>query len=152
MNTIFYEDIDIGRIFLGGTVIADEGEMIEYAERFDPWPMHTDPDYPAKGPLGGFVASGGYAISLWYLAGHAEGAELKETAFLGGFDWQVQFTKPVRPGMVMHGRSEVIDRRLSSKPGRGHITLQSDLLDDNDDPVLRILVKGLVATRPEGND
>ena len=75
--------------------------------------MHADPDIGDASPLGGLVASGGYTISLHYLSGHpilnALGAEW---AFLGGFDWYVQFPKPLRPGEHVRTRFVIEEKRL----------------------------------------
>ena len=145
----YFEDIEIGHPYWGTDLVADEQEMLAYGQRFDPWPMHTDPDIGDASPLGGLVASGGYTISLWYLSGHGfMNVPGQEWAFLGGFDWHVEFPKPLRPGVRVRGRSVATEKRLTSKPGRGIVTLQSDLVDQDDDPVLRVLVKGMMATRP----
>jgi hypothetical protein len=45
-------------------------------------------------------------------------------------------------------RDVTTEKRLSSKPGRGILTRQSDLVDQNDDPVLRVKVACMLATRP----
>jgi acyl dehydratase len=100
-------------------------------------------------PLGGLVASGGYTISLWYLSGHSYlRAPGNEWAFLGGFDWHVQFPRPLRPGDRVRARSVVTEKRLSSKPGRGVVNTQADLIDRSDEPVLRISSAIMMATRP----
>ncbi|MDZ7678234.1 MAG: hypothetical protein U5K29_06760 [Acidimicrobiales bacterium] len=60
----------------------------------------------------------------------------------------MQFTKPLRPGARVRTRCVITEKRLSSKPGRGILTSQADLLDEDDDPVLRIRVACMLATRP----
>jgi len=149
MATVYYEDIELGRPYWGTELVADESELLDYGRRFDPWPMHSDPNVGDASPLGGLVASGGYTISLHYLSTHgiinAPGAEW---AFLGGFDWHVQFPKPLRPGDRVRVRFVVEDKRLSSKPGRGIVTAQADLVDRQDDPILRIRVAFMLGTTP----
>lgn len=145
----YFEDIEIGRPYWGTELVVDEREMLAYGQQFDPWPMHADPDVGDASPLGGLVASGGYTISLWYLSGHGYlNAPGHEWAFLGGFDWHVQFPKPLRPGDRVRTRSVTTEKRLTSKPGRGILTSQADLVDQDEDPVLRVLVKAMLATRP----
>lgn len=149
MGAVYFEDLEIGRPYFGAELVADEAEMLEYGRRFDPWPMHADPDIGDASPLGGLVASGGYAISLWYLSAHSYlRAPGNEWAFLGGFDWHVQFSRPLRPGVRVRTRSVVTEKRLSSKPGRGIVNTQTDLIDQADEPVLRISSAILMATRP----
>jgi acyl dehydratase len=37
----------------------------------------------------------------------------------GGFDWHVKFLEPVRSGDRLHERITILEKGLSSKPGRG---------------------------------
>ena len=148
-GTVYFEDIEVGRTYWGSELVADEEELIAYGRRFDPWPMHTDPYIGDASPLGGLVASGGYTISLHYLSVHAIlNAPGAEWAFLGGFDWHVQFPKPLLPGEHVRVRLVVVEKRRSSKPGRGIVTAEVDLVDRRDDPVLRIRVAFMMATTP----
>ncbi len=43
------------RPFWGSELVADEEELLAYGRRFDPWPMHSDPDIGEASPLGGLV-------------------------------------------------------------------------------------------------
>ena len=149
MGKVYFDDLAVGDTFYGEEVLADETEMVEYGRRFDRWPMHADPDIGAASPLGGLVASGGYSISLWYKSAHSFlSAPGSEWAFMGGFDWHVQFPLPLRPGDRVRNRIVITDKRLSSKPGRGIVNNQADLINQDDGEVLRITVAYLMATRP----
>ncbi len=149
MGLVYLEDLEVGRPYIGAELVADEREMVEYGRRFDPWPMHVDPDIGDESPFGGLVASGGYTISLWYQSGHSFWqAPGNEWAFLGGFDWHVRFPRPLRPGDSVRTRTVITEKRLSSKPGRGIGTSEVDLIDHEDDPVLRVTTAWLIATRP----
>lgn len=135
MGTIYFDDVEVGRPYWGSELVADEEGLLAYGRRFDPWPMHADPDVGDASPLGGLV----HAIL------NAPGAEW---AFLGGFDWHVQFPKPLRPGEHVRARMVIEEKRLSSKPGRGIVTAQIDVVDRQDDPVLRIRVAFMMSTTP----
>lgn len=149
VGAVYFEDLEVGHPYFGAELVADEQEMLEYGRRFDPWPMHVNPDIGDASPLGGLVASGGYTISLWYLSGHSYlRAPGSEWAFLGGFDWRVQFSKPLRPGDRVRTRSVVTEKRLSSKPGRGVVNTQTDLIDHGNEPVLQVYAAIMMATRP----
>jgi len=45
----------------------------------------------------------------------------RKWAFLGGIDWQVKLPEPVRAGDRLHEDITIIEKRPSSKPGRGVI-------------------------------
>ena len=50
-GTVYFEDVEVGRTYWGSEVVADEEELLAYGRRFDPWPMHTDPDIGDASPL-----------------------------------------------------------------------------------------------------
>jgi acyl dehydratase len=51
-------------------------------------------------------------------------------AFLGGFDWHVKFPEPVRSGDRLCERVTVLEKRLSSKPGRGVVKVLIEVIND----------------------
>jgi acyl dehydratase len=149
VGAVYFEDVEIGRPYWGTELLADEQEMLDYGQRFDPWPMHADPDVGDASPFGGLVASGGYTMSLWYLSSHGFMNDPgNEWAFLGGLEWRVQFPRPLWPGTQVRTRLVVSEKRLSSKPGRGVVTHQADLVDRQEDPLLEVRVVCMLATRP----
>ena len=70
MATVHFEDLVEGQEFVGDEVMVDKDEMLEYARKNDPWPFHVDEEAAKASPFGGLIASGGYAISLYYRLGH----------------------------------------------------------------------------------
>ena len=94
------------------------------------------------------LASGGYTISLMYRLSHEVVNQPDRTwAFLGGFDWQVKFLEPVRAGDRLHERITIIEKRRSSKPGRGIIKDRVEVINDRKKVVLSIEATMLLATR-----
>jgi acyl dehydratase len=149
MVTVYFEDLIEGQEFSGSEVTVDKDEMVEYAKKNDPWAFHVDEEPPRASPFGGLVASGGYAISLYYRLGHMlHNTADSKWAFLGGFDCHVSFTRPIRPGDRLRRKTVVRSKRLSSKPGRGVVDSAGTLLNQSDEEVLRIEVASLIATRP----
>ncbi len=150
--SVFFEDIAVGEEYWGTEQVADSEEMVAFAERFDPWPMHTDAAAGAATPFGGLIGSGGYTIGLWYRSGHGVwNVPGRRWAFLGGFDWHVQFKEPLRPGDRVRLRVVFTEKRLSSKPGRGIAKATTDLVDGHDKSVLSIEVAALFGTSPQGH-
>ncbi|HEX2039231.1 MAG TPA: MaoC/PaaZ C-terminal domain-containing protein [Acidimicrobiales bacterium] len=145
-GTRYFEDLEVGQELWSPEVVADRDDLIAYGRRYDPWPFHWDEEAAAQTPFGGVIASGGYTISLWYLTGHL--LEVAPVAFLGGLDWHVKFAAPLRPGDRLRQRNVVLEKRPSSKPGRGVVRSQIDLLNQDGALVLGIDVVWLIATRP----
>ena len=149
MTTVYFEDLVERQEFVGDEVMVDKDEMLEYARKNDPWPFHVDEEAAKASPFGGLIASGGYAISLYYRLGHLlYNRADSRWAFLGGFDWHVSFPRPIRPGDRLRRKTVVRSKRLSSTPGRGVIDSVGTLINQNGEVVLRIEVAALIATRP----
>jgi acyl dehydratase len=131
MGMIYFEDLNIGDNWTTTEHSVDREEMLAYSRINDPWPIHVDPDAARKSPFGGLIASGRYTISLMYRLSHEVVNQPDRTwAFLGGFDWQLKFLEPVRAGDRLHERITIIEKRPSSKPGRGIIKDHVEMIND----------------------
>ncbi len=61
----YFEDLIIGEEEWGIEEVAVKEDMVEYATRHDPWPIHVDEQAAQESPFGGLTASSGYPIGLW---------------------------------------------------------------------------------------
>ncbi len=130
-----FEDYPVGAVALYGPIRVDEAEVIDFGRRFDPQDFHTDPVKAARSPFGGVIASG------WHTA------SMMSTAGLGspGMD-ELRWTAPVRPGDRLWVRVTVIEaRRSESKPDRGLVRIQIEVL--NDTGVIAMSVKAMTLVR-----
>lgn len=149
MSMIYFEDLSVGDNWTTTEQPVDQEEVLAYNRANDPWPFHIDPEAASKSPFGGLIASGGYTISLMYRLSHeVVNRPGRAWAFLGGFDWQIKFLEPVRAGDRLHERITIIEKRPSSKPGRGIIKDRVEVINDRERVVLSIEATMLVATRP----
>jgi acyl dehydratase len=103
----YFEDVEVGDAFETGTYVVDREDIVEFGRKYDPQPMHTDPDAAADTMFGGLVASGWHtgAITMRLLVEDY----FPETHALGaaGID-EVRFPNPVRPGTELSVHGEVI--------------------------------------------
>src|SRR5690242_1443883 len=60
----FFEDYIAGSTYEFGAITVDQGEVIDFARRFDPQPFHTDADAARQSVFGGLIASGWHTASL----------------------------------------------------------------------------------------
>src|SRR5277367_1925971 len=60
---LWFEDFVPGAVYEFGAIRVAEAEILDFARRFDPQPMHLDPEAAARGHFGGLIASG------WHTAG-----------------------------------------------------------------------------------
>ena len=150
MGMIYFEDLNVGDSWTSAEHTVDHEEMLAYARVNDPWPIHIDLEAAAKTPFGGLIASGGYTITLMYRLFHEiVNQPDRRWAFLGGFDWHLEFPEPVRSGDRLHARITILEKRASSRPGRGILKNRTEVINDRGGVVLSIEATVLIATRPQ---
>jgi acyl dehydratase len=67
---------------------------------------------------------------------------------LGGFDWHLKFVEPVRAGDRLHERVTILEKRASSKPGRGIFKNLTELINDRGSVVLSIEIIAMLVMQP----
>ena len=83
--------------FLSREVTITEEDIVEFARRYDPQPMHMDPAAAAKGPHGTVIASGWHIAALT-LKVFVEAGGYGDTPVLGLGNDELRWNKVVRPG------------------------------------------------------
>ncbi|MGH7053388.1 MAG: MaoC family dehydratase [Stellaceae bacterium] len=143
-----FEDYPEGAVYEFGGLTVSAGEIIDFARRFDPQPMHTDPAAAAEGPFGGLIASGWHTAGLMMrlMVEHF----LPRAASLGspGID-ELRWRKPVRPGDVLRLRVRIVEARVSrSQPDRGILRTEVAVLNQDDAAVMTLKAINLLRRRP----
>lgn len=148
MPTIYFEDLEIGSVHLGGECVCDREEMLAFGRRNDPWPFHVDEAAAARSPFGGIVASGGFIVTLWYrMLVEICNTPRATWAFLGGLEWKLRFRAPVRAADTLRVRVTVRDKRPWIRRDQGVVTLSNEILNQRSEVVCIVEVKGLMALR-----
>lgn len=146
----YFEDYIIGSSREFGEITLSVQDIIEYAKRFDPQPMHTDPAAAKDTPFGELIASGWHTASVMmrlfvdnYLSSVASLAS-------PGVD-EVRWQKPVRPGDTLSARITVIEaRRSASKPDRGIVRSFIEVKNQHDEVAMRMKAMNLFLCRYPG--
>ena len=145
MEKIYWDDLEEGSVFWGNTVTVDPEEMLEYARRNDPQPFHLDANEAQASPFGGLISSAGYTVTLWYRSAIPI---LTKLAFLGGFEWLIKLPVPVRPADQLRVRVKIKNKKASSKPGRGYVTVFHEIFSQDNTVAFSWEVTWMLATRP----
>ena len=143
----FLDDYTEGARYRFGEESVNAEEIMEFARRYDPQSIHTDPEAAARGPFGGLIASGWQTAALMmrlfadnYLTSVASLAS-------PGID-ELRWVRPLRPGDRLTLVCETTGVRPSrSKPDRGVLTTDVTLLNQDGDPVLTATALNIVARR-----
>ena len=145
----WFEDYRPGAVYEYGPVVMTEGEMLDFARRFDPQPIHIDPAYAATGPFGGLIASGWHTASV-FMRLYAE-RYLSRVASLAspGVD-ELRWPVPVRPGDSLRLRATITQaRRSRSKPDRGVVHTRGELLNQRGEVVLSMVAVNFLRCRDD---
>jgi acyl dehydratase len=121
--------------------------MIDFAQRFDPQPFHTNPEEAKRSLYGGLIASGWHTAGLMMrlFADHY----LSRVASLGspGVD-EVRWPRPVFPGDELSIRVTVLEASLSrSKPDRGIIWSCVEVLNQTNEVVMTMKAMNFLRCR-----
>ena len=148
----FFEDYVPGASAVFGPIPITEAEIIEFALRYDPQPIHVDPVAAAAGPFGGLIASGWHTVSLVMRAlvenFLARGAALASP----GVD-ELRWLKPVRPGDELQVRVTVLAAdRSRSKPDRGMVRTSVETVNQRGERVMTMTAMNLFRCRSTNGD
>ncbi|GLY89986.1 MaoC family dehydratase [Actinoallomurus iriomotensis] len=143
----YFEDYVPGAVYEYGHVEVTEEEILDFARRFDPQPIHSDPGWATTGPFGGLIASGWHTTGVFMrlFADHY----LSRVAGLAspGVD-ELRWDAPLRPGDRVHLRTTVLEARPSrSKPDRGLVHTRGELINQHGQIILRLVVVNILLRR-----
>ena len=145
---MYLDDFVPGAVREFGRAAVTVAEIIEFARRFDPQPMHVDPETAAGGPFGGLIASGWHTAGLMMRLFVEHFLPPESSLASPGID-ELRWTRPVRPGDELRLRVTVIEvTRSRSKPDRGMLRTLIEVLNQNDDLVMTLKPMNLLRCRP----
>ena len=141
----YFEDYVAGSVHEFGDFTVTGADVVDFAKRFDPQYIHTDPDRAKNGPFKGLIASGWHsgAILCRLMVDHY----ISHVASLGspGVD-EMRWLHPVRKLRI---RTKITETRLSkSKPDRGLVSCEVEMINQNDQPVMTLKITNLLSKRP----
>ena len=143
----YYEDYVVGAAVDCGTIEVNEAEVLQFGQRFDPQPFHSDASAAATSPFGSVIASGWHTGSLMMrlFVQHY----ISSVASLGSPGAaELSWPRPVRPGDVLRVRVSVLEaRRSRSKPDRGLVWSWIEVFNQRDEIVMTMKVLNVLACR-----
>lgn len=146
----YFEDLEIGARQSFGQYHVTREEVIAFASRYDPQPFHLDDEAAAATYFGRLSASGWHSCAM-VMAMVVENLKANRQAGLGspGID-ELRWLKPVFPGDTLRCETELLEKRRSqSRPEMGSFRSRLTVFNQHDEPVMRFISIGLIATRPE---
>jgi acyl dehydratase len=143
----YFEDYPAGMVDEFGEAIVTTEEIIAFAGRYDPQPMHVDAAAAADGPFGGLIASGWHTASMVMRLIVEHYLSKVATLPSPGID-ELRWVRPVRPGNRLRVRVTVVEaRRSGSKPDRGLVRSLVEVLNQDNELVMSFRPMNLMRCR-----
>ena len=142
----YFEDITIGEVQEAGPYELTESEIIEFAERWDPLPFHTDVQAAKESAFGGLIASGVHKSCIACRLLH----DIDTPSVIAALGTEIKHPNPARVGDQLHIESKTIEKRESkSRPDRGIVSWLNQLINQDGTVVLETKNTLMVAKRPK---
>ena len=143
---LYAEDLVEGQKFQLGDYTITEAEILQFANKYDPVSIHTDPAAAAAGPFGGLIASGFNTIAIYQRL--VVEAIWNKVAGIAGRSLEVRLPNPVRPETTLTGHSQI--QAITLRPDRRNavVIFKTELVDDKGNCVLVLVLDALVRMRP----
>lgn len=148
MSERWFEDYTAGAVFIAGPAKVDQAEILDFARKYDPQPMHADPAAAAKGAFGGLIASGWHTGALM-MRMYADNILSPASSIASpGID-ELRWLRPVRPGDVLRLRVTVLETRPSrSRPDQGIVRSLVEVVNQQGELVMSLKPVNLIRRRP----
>ncbi len=147
MSMTYWEDFQVGQVYRFGRKDVNREEMLAFAERFDPHPLHLDRDAAQAAGFRDIRASSfqvcGFCMRIMV------DERLKGSASQGspGVD-ELRWLLPVYPGDSLTVHQEILGkRRHPRRPEMGFCNSSFELRNQDDAVVMRMFSAGIFKLR-----
>jgi acyl dehydratase len=144
MSERYFEDYPPGAVFQGGAIAVSESDILEFASRYDPQTMHTDPAAAAHGYFGGLIASGWHTAALMMRLFAAHFLSPASSLASPGID-ELRW---LQAGAARRWVTVTEARRSRSKPDQGVVRSLVEVLNQNGEVVMTLKPISLIRCRP----
>ena len=142
-----FEDFEVGGAIEFGPRLVTAEEMIDFASRYDPQPMHLDEAAGKASMLGGLSAAGLFTASL-FMRMMCDGFLLDSTSQGSPGIAYARWKKPVLAGDTLTGSTFIVAKReSSSRPNLGLVTCRHELRNQKNEVVLELENTGMFLKR-----
>ena len=151
MTSRYFEDWTVGDTVETRGMTITESQIVDYAMRYDPQPMHVDRQFADAGPFGELIASGFHTMSVCFRLFYDMGYMTESNIIGVGLD-EVRWTAPVRPGDTLRCTVEIVSLTPSrSKPDRGTMSFKLTARNQDDTDVMHFTSTCILKKRSAGS-
>ena len=142
---MYFEEFVLGSKILLEPAVIQKNDMIEFANKYDNIPLHTDEEYAKSTFFGKLIAPGVMSfMSVWvkYLEVDFFGSEL-----LAGKSTKIEWHKPVYANDVLTSKA-TITNLVKRNPKNGLVEVSIEAYNQNGDLVLTDVTEAVVKCKP----
>ncbi|MBO6303004.1 MAG: MaoC family dehydratase N-terminal domain-containing protein [Ruminiclostridium sp.] len=142
---MYLEDISIGAEKTVENIVIDRQEMLDFANRYNPVKIHSDPEYAKQTRFGDIIAPGMLSfLAVWaqYVTVDFAGDEL-----VAGKSTSVEWHKPVFAGDTLRGIAKVTGLSFRNEHN-GTLTVTIEVFNQKDEKVLTAVAESIVRRTP----
>ena len=148
---MYFEDFVVGYCFTTDRYLVPKNENIDFVSKQDPQPFHIDEPVVDDYPYGGLIASGWHTLLISFRL-MLETGKFKECSIGSPGMQELRWLLPVKPGDTLYNRARVDSAKQSkSKPDRGFVTVQYEVLNQKDQKVATYLITHMLRVRTNQN-
>jgi len=145
---LYFEQFNIGDTFVCQERTVTEADVVHFAGISGDFnPLHTSEEYGKTTPFGGRIAHGVLVLAI--ATGQINQLGLFEGTTLALLQQTVKYTGAVRFGDTIHLEFQIADKKETSKPDRGILTLENRVLNQKGEQVLQVQEVVMVRRRGE---
>ena len=145
---MYFEDFNLGSKIDIEPAVIKEKDMVDFANKYDPLPLHTDSEYAKSTIFGKLIAPGVMSfMSVWakYLEIDLAGEEM-----LAGKSTKIEWFKPVFADDVLSSTCTVSNlTKRNSK--NGIVELTFEVFNQSGELVLSDVTEMIVKCKPDNN-
>ena len=146
---MYFEDYEIGQVFDKEieAISFSEEEIIDYAKKFDPRPIHIDKEAAQKSRFGGIIASGSFANMAFWAQWVKTGIDAKGVIAGVSVD-EGQWIRPIYPDTLYNIKVEIVGKKVRKEGEDGFVTQKLMAYNPSGEICLTYEATALVRYRP----
>jgi acyl dehydratase len=130
-----FDEFEVGDEFTTASRTITEGDVVTFAGISGDFnPIHMDKEFAENTPLKGRIAHGILIASI--ATGLGNQLAIFEGTTIAVLSMTINYKAPVKFGDTVHLQLKVMDKKETSKPDRGIVTFQTNVLNQREELVI----------------
>lgn len=138
---MYFEDIKLNQTIELDTVTVNKDDMIDFAEKYDNLPLHTDEEYAKSTTFGGLIAPGVFSFMIVW-AKYVE-KDICGEQLIAGKSTHIEWLAPVFPNDELTGVAYVSALTVRTEK-HGTVELTIDIKNQNGITVIKDITEAVV--------